>query len=364
MKVDSSHSISNSVSQSVANSSSNSNIENEQTLLDKLKSEYVSRFVDEMNRLKRVAALVHDNTYHNIESPHHIAYKYKVNKDEKYPTRLISDDKCRAYEFLIEFDKKDFAYGIYYGCRGLILDGNQEEQINFMIEEWEKLKPIVITVLNNTFPDIDFTKRFQPTNNASNKTFWPFWISLGIEEDVIDIAARATTLIAKAYIEYLTKDLPIVDCSIRKKKPAVKTYFTDEAYEAILTKLEKKGLRDRFEDFIRIAKKKKVIKEAGQYEKCFQFTNLNMIESIYFIQNISEEIFTSKIKKQSKSGSSKIQTPWTFFTPVFLSKEGTILEYAKQYSNYSDIRKSTKQEEKANKELKKVKEEMDKLQNN
>ena len=42
-----------------------------------------------MNRLDTIKTFIHDNTYHNIESGHHIAYKYIVNKDSDTPTRII-----------------------------------------------------------------------------------------------------------------------------------------------------------------------------------------------------------------------------------------------------------------------------------
>ena len=73
----------------LSHSISDRNIQLEQTLLDKLLSEYVQNYIDQMNRLDTVKTFIHDNTYHNIESGHHIAYKYIVNKDSDTPTRII-----------------------------------------------------------------------------------------------------------------------------------------------------------------------------------------------------------------------------------------------------------------------------------
>lgn len=315
----------------LSNSISDRNIQLEQTLLDKLLSEYIQKYIVQMNRLDTVKTFIHDNTYHNIESGHHIAYKYIVNKDSDTPTRLITKDGSRAYEFLLEFDKKDPSYGIYYGCRGLILNGDQEEQIETMLKEWEVLRPSILTVLNNTFPTMDFTNRFQPTNNANNKTFWPFWIALGIEEDILDVAIRATTIIAKTYIEYFTNNNLLHGFSNeQKEKVAIKTYFTNDAYNSILKELDDKvgkggiKLSKYFKDFIHTGQKYNVFKSVKQYEKCFQFTKLDTTECGLFFEALSNKlnIFV------------KGQIPWSYYIPLFLSKDGEMLTYAKNNVYY------------------------------
>ena len=73
----------------LSHSISDRNIQLEQTLLDKLLSQYVQKYIVQMNRLVTIKTFIHDNTYHNIESGHHIAYKYIVNKDSDTPTRII-----------------------------------------------------------------------------------------------------------------------------------------------------------------------------------------------------------------------------------------------------------------------------------
>ena len=110
--------------------------------------------------------------------PNHTMYKL-VNEDgNTYILDKKGDEKGEIkYEFLVETDCEDFAYGIYYGCR-CILDtkGDVEEQVKQCNKEWEDLKSQVISALNNTFVDLDFSNRTIPTDNVSRMTYWPFWI--------------------------------------------------------------------------------------------------------------------------------------------------------------------------------------------
>lgn len=65
---------------------------------------------------------------------------------------LYSKDGCRGYEFLIEYDVYEPVVGIYYGCKGLILDGNDEDGEKMFNEEWKDIRYYVTAVLENTFP--------------------------------------------------------------------------------------------------------------------------------------------------------------------------------------------------------------------
>ncbi len=318
----------------------NRDLKLEETLLHDLYGQYIDRYINEMSRLDSQKDFIHDNTYHGIESGHHIAYKYIVEKNP-ISTRLNSPDGCRAYEFLIEFDKEDSSYGIYYGCRGLILGGDQKEQIDIMLNEWKnELEEPTLTVLNNTFPDMDFTNRFQPTNNANNKTFWPFWIALGIEEDIIEVAARATALIAKAYICNLRGDKLITPNINRKRERSkTRTYFTEDAYKSIEAKLGKFGSNKikEYHQFIRTGEKNGVFKRVKQYERCYQFTRLALTEIASFVYAASQKM--NLIQKGSDS------IPWALFDTLFLAKDGSSLKNIKtahSYNkNYSKTEKSS-----------------------
>lgn len=182
---------------------------------------------------------------------------------------------------------------------------------------------------------MDFTNRFQPTNNANNKTFWPFWIALGIEEDIIDVATRATCIIAKTYIEYFTNNNLLLDfTNEQKEKVTIKTYFTNDAYNSILKELDdqvgKGGIKlsKYFKDFIHTGQKYNVFKSVKQYEKCYQFTKLSATECAIFFEFISKHMGLK-------------QVPWPLYSRLFLSKDGKMLTSAKwnlhYYKNYAKI---------------------------
>lgn len=73
-------------------------------------------------------------------------------------------------------------------------------------EEWKDIRYYVTAVLENTFPGKSFTHRFKPTNNANNHTYWPFWITLHEDEDIVEVGARAVRLIRSIYEGYLENE--------------------------------------------------------------------------------------------------------------------------------------------------------------
>ena len=125
------------------------------------------RLLDEVEDFKA------DASFHGNKAPHHMMYKLET---------LYSKD----YEPVV---------GIYYGCKGLILDENDKDGMAMFNEEWEDIRYYVTAVLENTFPGKFFTHRFKPTNNANNHTYWPFWITLHEDEDIVEVGARAVRLI-------------------------------------------------------------------------------------------------------------------------------------------------------------------------
>lgn len=109
-------------------------------------------------------------SFHGIDAPNHLMYKIDT---------LYSQDGHRAYEFLIEYDIFEPTVGIYYGCKGLTLEGySHDKEIEVFNNEWNKIKGQVCTILNNTFPGKNFSKRIKCTDNANDNTYWPFWITL------------------------------------------------------------------------------------------------------------------------------------------------------------------------------------------
>lgn len=167
-----------------------------------------------------------DDSFLGIPAANEIEYKLG------YP--LISLDGTRAYEFLIEFSVNDPNFGIYYGVKGLTLDGDHYYQIdNFVKDFWgmgmddlirdgikkidwhpqksqknryankkvETVRDLIAKYLNATFPGKDFSQRFMFTDNAWDHTFWPFWIAAEPEEDIVWETARAVSILRRIYKE-------------------------------------------------------------------------------------------------------------------------------------------------------------------
>lgn len=88
---------------------------------------------------------------------------------------LYSKDGHREYQFLIEYHTRRPSEGIYYGCRGITLKNfDHQEEICQFRKDWEIVEAEVCTILNNTFPKKDFSRRFKITDNANDQTYWLF----------------------------------------------------------------------------------------------------------------------------------------------------------------------------------------------
>ena len=186
----------------LSNSIKNRDILLEQRLLDKYFTEYRQKYITRISKLEELCKFKSENSYNGQNAPNHIMYKLVMKNG---CTILKRQDGSIGYEFLIEFDKNDVEYGIYYGCRASIFDKDQRNGIITAENDWATMRGEISNVLNDTFVNKDFSKRFQKTNNANNRTFWPFWISLGEDEDIVGVAARAVELIGRCYDLFLPK---------------------------------------------------------------------------------------------------------------------------------------------------------------
>lgn len=122
---------------------------------------------------------------------------YKITKDGEI-LKIRPEGKKYYYEFLIEFDTKDFGYGIYYGCKAVI-----DNDVNSKTEEFKNIineidaatkeythsdkvhgkntdeKYTIELALNRSFnKDASNKWAFIPTNNYNDNIYWPFWIKL------------------------------------------------------------------------------------------------------------------------------------------------------------------------------------------
>ena len=189
-------------------------------------------YIAKMKKLDGVRSVKRDDTFHGHKAPFHLMYKLKT---------IIHEG--RGYEFLIEYKIDEPTVGIYYGVKGLIMDGDDDHQINEFNKEWETLEGTVTYYLNAVFPGKDFSVRYKPTNNANDHTYWPFWITLYEDEDIIKVGLRALKIISKIYQEYFKnggKNLisykPDKDTKASSQIETV-TAFTEDAYHALETKI-------------------------------------------------------------------------------------------------------------------------------
>ena len=159
---------------------------------------------------------------------------------EHCEVKVMSADRHRRYDMLIEYDIYHPSHGIYFGCRSTTLPGfDHSEETAKALEEWNAILPLALRRLNNVFPEKDFSCRLRDTDNDNDRTFWPFWISLHEDESPHDVACVALRILAVAYQDYIEGsglDVVMPDRN-RIEYPTIKTAFTLEAYETFLKRL-------------------------------------------------------------------------------------------------------------------------------
>jgi hypothetical protein len=322
----------------IDNSVSNRDIETEKRLYKKLYKAWIKSYLDRMSELQQESDFVRDDTYNGVLSKHHIAYKLKC--DDEGNTCLVSADGHRGYEFLIEFDVKDASYGIYYGCRALILDGDQEEEISILTQEWNVIKEEVRAVLNNTFKNINFLpQRFQPTNNPNNRTFWTFWITLYPEEDIRKVGALATKLIYGVYRNYiLSGECGPYNTRAKRAVDTSKTRYTDAAYRQVLKEIGNSEKIEQFEFFLARATSEDVnlLEVDSRYQRCWRVKELSNDEFAFVVAQLCEkiELFTEEGGKRSDTTDRK-NPRWSCFVPIIISSScGPLDDIRKSYSRF------------------------------
>lgn len=318
-------------------------------------SDYLERKLKQLNKDEdKDSIFTRDDSYNGIPASHHTIYKVKPS--------LESKDKSLEYEFLIELDRNDPCLGIYYGCRVSIKNGKIEDKIKELDEQWEKrIKDKVIDRLNNTFVNCKFDNRFKPTDNANDNTYWPFWISLYDDENIIQVAAQATVIIRDEYKRDLEGDeykpepdkihnSIFTEAELGKGEVEQKYAFKKENYKDLLTLKGYKNKEERWEkhleDFIKKAIEKNILKEADYYgyEKAwiiipndsafndFDFDDFAFIEFLFLVYiNVfpdrSYKLFKDleshieEIKKDEKVSTREAKFPWERIGKVFFKLE-------------------------------------------
>ena len=331
--------------------------EKREYLIDKYSPRYIKKICT-LNDLKYdngSFVFNRDDTYNGIKADRHIMYKLPP---------LHNEDGSIYYEFLIEFDKKDPSLGIYYGCKGLIKKGDNEEKIKEMDEEWEIIKKNVIERLNGLFPEKSFDNRFKDTDNANDNTYWPFWIPLYEDENIKEVAARVTIILRDEYKRFLEKKYKADETSkfrIKKKVPSVKgevhsvTRFTEESWESLKrpwvdkkadTQKKKKSETDikmemaeeiwekLLKKFVeRCIEEELLVEDNDKFEKAFRWKYdknqlsymLNLLVEGPLLNKFRKE-YLEKYKRETGKLPPKVKVPWKLIIRSFLDQNGEILK--------------------------------------
>ena len=265
-------------------------------------------------------------------SPNHWMYKLEPleNPDGKF-----------YYEFLVEYDIYHPSIGIYFGVKLISNPGSDhDENIHTALCQWEELRPTLLQHLNNTFVDIDFFQRFLTTDNANDKTFWPFWISLYPSEDINEVAIRALGIISRIYREFLSGSLTKYsgdERSLKKTNRMVETAFNADALSN-LEKSVRNGIGriggdtkakdsawEKFLELVDTAEKLGVLQRDHAYDIAWRMGE-GMTDTDYFclMQQIFSKVSqTIKVETTSEEISrDKIFIPWKALGRVFLRADG------------------------------------------
>jgi hypothetical protein len=252
-----------------------------------------------------------DNTVHGTPEPNHIIYKLG-------PT-LMSADGAHGYEFVVEYDRYQPNVGIYFGAKSLIFDtANAESQIEIVDREWEQIRQAVMLALSNIYPDGHFNQlqRYKLTDNANNFTYWPFWIVLH-EQEPIEIAGHAVTVIRKLYEMLLAGNRPNCRLSQRTPQHRIEAAFTNAAHRRLINAIIGKEttrateITDAVNSFIRQLLDARIIVRSTIFEHAYCLKNIDMTDFAFLIVTFIESL----------SGGNAKRTPWQCIVDLFLSAD-------------------------------------------
>lgn len=288
----------------------------------------VGKFCKKIAQLGKNTDYVKDNTVRGEVIPQQIMYKIK-NADG---STFLQGYDGRQYEFLVETDKDDFAYGIYFGCKCIFnTQRDVVEQLEECNREWEYIKDEVYNALNNTFVELDFKERELPTDNVDKMTYWPFWFRLGENEDIDQVAALATKIIRNVYRNFFDTEnyekflngITKITRSRRGKKrtlPSINTRYTQALYNNTLERLKtaKKYVADAevyFEKFISLLEENGVLSPYLIYEKCWQLHWHNRHFAMLY------SLFYKTIAVDIDKRNEKDVIEWKLISPFVISQD-------------------------------------------
>ena len=291
-------------------------------------AEYRKRYTEEASKFyidKMMKLIGDDKTRINELSgfvpglilPNHMMYRIGT---------LVNQDQIRSYEFLIEYNITKPSEGIYYGCRGITKEGaDHEHTIKLFREDWANIKWLLCQVLNNIFPDKDFSSRFKMTDNANTNTYWLFWISLYEDEDINNVGVVATKKIRDVFELYLEGKLGNALVFPTPKQIIPVTAFYESNYQDLLSKVKD---RDRFKQLLQR------LEEEGWIERL----PTKLYEHAWIFKGIGKKNlindFTTIIHYLKSKGFFIDGIPWTSLENLFMKYDGLALANLKENATH------------------------------
>lgn len=284
-----------------------------------------------------------DDTVRNRKMPVHMMYKYGAP--------LISADGSRAYTFNIEYCTESPSEGIYYGAFGVVLKGTIDDHKEIFDREWAAIRPIAAQVLGNTFCNPYFNTLFRQTDNVSDNTYWPFWISLGEDEDIVEVAMRAVRIIRRIYEAYFANHID--EQNKRPHKTTIKATCypcTEKALEHIGENGKGKNIKDEVLHFFEWCEHGLLLSRNDLYDMAWTIN-----ESPTKFAFLIEEYFK---KLREKDIYSKRNPPWKALGNVLLNADGFLIggdnlkNLTSQIRNESNKKKINENENYASEKIK------------
>ncbi len=240
------------------------------------------------------------------------------NRMYKYGPPITTPDECRAYTFNVEYCTDTPSEGIYYGAFGIVLKGTIDDQKDNFDREWAAIRPIAAQVLGNTFDNPYFNLLFRETDNVDHDTYWPFWLSLGEDEDIVEVAFRAVRIIRRIYKAYFDKELDSYKFKPRKET-VKKPYFpcTEKAFENIGDNGTAENIKDEVLRFFEWCQKELLLSRNNLYDMAWTIneapTKFAFLVEAYFKDLIRRGIYEKK------------SVPWKAIGSVLLNQDGLLM---------------------------------------
>lgn len=264
-----------------------------------------------------------DDRVRDKEMPVHMMYKYGAP--------LISKDGSRAYTFNIEFCKDTPSEGIYYGAFGLALRGTIEEHIDAFDREWAAIRPMAAQVLGNTFCNPCYNMLFRPTDNINDNTYWPFWISLGENEDIVEVAFRAVRIIRRLYEAFFAGGIDEQNghcCRVSLQKPCYPC--TENAFARIGDNGRAQNIKTEVLRFFEWCERGLLLSRSPFYDRAWMIVE-STTKFAFLVDAYFDELRKRNIYK-------KPTTPWKAIGNVLLKPDGFLVGEANLKMLISQIR--------------------------